>query len=66
MISLPAELAYDLISLVQHFRGNGQPQGFRRLEVNDKLDLRACLDGYLRRIRPFENLLYQTRRLPAS
>lgn len=54
------------IGLEQYFWRNGQPQGFRHLQIDRKLDLRVHLYRDLRRVCPFENLVHQARCLPEA
>src|SRR5213594_2979250 len=62
----PAASADEPMSLVQHLRRNREPQGFCRLQIDDKLDLRIHLHRDLPRVCPFEDLVYQTCPLPAG
>ncbi len=59
------DLSDDSIGSIQHLRLDCEPQGFGDFQVDGELDLLVHLDGDLRRLRPFEDLVYQECRLPS-
>src|SRR5262249_23332923 len=57
--------ANEPIGPIQHLWGDGESQGVRHLQVDDKLDLRVYFHGEFCRLCPFEDLVHQPYGLPA-
>src|SRR5262245_53502295 len=50
--------AYDLVGLEEDRRGDGEPQGFRSLEVDDPFELGGLLHREVRRFGTFEEAIH--------